>query len=832
MKYPSFLIATALLCAVASHVHAQAFLQERDSFKLTEWRFNKGDINGADAGAPIDESRWAEVKVPHTWNDRDVLSEGEHYYQGTGWYRTSFTTNGDIENRRWFIRFEGASSTAEVYLNNVHLGTHKGGYSAFCYELTPCLNDDGKNYLSVKVNNENNRDVAPSNTSLYPIFGGIYRPVTVFSTPESCVYPLDYASSGIYVHPVHVTKENALLDVELLLSRKHVPSPKNNVSEIKTADGKDGLEGRYYANNNFAGPAAHIRNDSGIEFDYKLGAPFDDFENDGFSAIWTGKFTPANTGRYRFYLSSDDGSRLTIDDKLLIDNWGQHPAGDITGDIDLEAGKSLPIKVEYYEDGGDASISLRWALLPDAAVPVVATLLVELLDAEGSIVSSERRDVRLPDDTVNSERVQLSVETPTLWDGVRNPYLYTLRVSLNNQATGSCDIVEQPVGLRSFRVDTEEGLILNGEYYDLHGVSRHQESEGFGPALSDEQHRQDFEQMKELGCSGLRLAHYQQAELMYSLSDMAGMVVWAEIPNTPAYRTGNKAYIDNTRQQLTELIKQNYNHPSILFWGMYNEIPIPVEDLEALNDIAHTLDPSRLTTCADLSDPCERNGVTDLVGWNKYFGWYYGAFNDYAAWFANYRALFPHIPAGLSEYGAGGCVTQHEIPPRRPDAWNGKFYPEEYQSFYHEEVWRGIKDRHDIWCKFIWNMYDFSWTGVHRGDRPYINQKGLVTHDRKTRKDSFYFYKANWSSEAVLHICSKRFSTRHEAETPVIVYSNLDSVELFLNGKRIGEARTPDDIHRIEWSGVTLQAGRNQVGIVGRKDGLTYTDSCVWEYQP
>jgi beta-galactosidase len=331
----------------------------------------------------------------------------------------------------------------------------------------------------------------------------------------------------------------------------------------------------------------------------------------------------------------------------------------------------------------------------------------------------------------------------------------------------------------------------------------------------------------ELGATGVRLAHYQQADKMYSLCDENGLVVWAEIPNTPIYR-GTPDYLENCKEQLTELIKQNINHPSILFWGLYNEIDIPAQDLKVLHDTAKRLDPHRLTTQADNSQPGERHTVTDIAAWNWYYGWYYGEFGDYGPWFDRLHRDHPSLISGLSEYGAGGCVSQQQEDPVRPDANNGRFFPEQYQRLYHEKVWSEIKDRKDIWCKFIWNLADFSWTTVHRGDRDFINHKGLITHDRKIKKDAFYFYKANWSQEPVLYLLSRRNTERAKNPVSVEVYTNLDEVTLFVNGNLVSKKKMESDIHKIRWDQIPLVPGRNRIDVIGNRKDKTYTDSCEW----
>jgi beta-galactosidase len=419
------------------------------------------------------------------------------------------------------------------------------------------------------------------------------------------------------------------------------------------------------------------------------------------------------------------------------------------------------------------------------------------------------------------------LDRPHLWNAKADPYLYTLNVRLEDVQGNVLDEVEQPFGLRFYRVDRDSGLVLNGRAYPLYGVCRHQEWEGLGPALSNKHHEKDVGFILELGATGVRLAHYQQADKMYSLCDENGLVVWAEIPNTPAYRN-HPDYLQNCKEQLTELIKQNLNHPSILFWGLYNEVDIPTADLKILHETAKRLDPYRLTTQADYSQVSERHLITDVAAWNWYYGWYYGQFGEYAPWFDRAHKNYPTLMAGLSEYGAGGCISQQQENPARPDASNGRFFPEQYQRLYHERVWSEIKNRKDLWCKFVWNLADFSWTNVRRGDRDFINHKGLITHDHKTKKDAFYFYKANWSDEPVLYLLSRRNTERTEKLVTVEVYTNLDEVELYVNGIFISRKKMESDIHKIHWDNVPLVPGRNRIDVIGHQENKTFTDACEW----
>ena len=381
----------------------------------------------------------------------------------------------------------------------------------------------------------------------------------------------------------------------------------------------------------------------------------------------------------------------------------------------------------------------------------------------------------------------VTLEHPRLWDGVRNPYLYTcaVRLVLNGEVQ---DEVKQRFGVRSFSVDPKQGFFLNGRPYPLHGVSRHQDRKGLGNAITREMHDEDMQLIKELGANTIRLAHYQHDQYFYDLCDEAGMVVWAEIPYISEHMPNGR---ENTISQMKELIVQNYNHACIVCWGVSNEITISTKDKRdmldnhrVLNDLCHEMDKTRLTTlaCYAMCGPFNPVAhITDLVSWNLYLGWYVpGLFlND--LWMDFFHLCYPNRALGFSEYGAEGMPNLHSSHPRRGD------HTEEYQAIYHEYMLRCF-DRHKwLWATHVWNMYDFAADARDQGGEPGMNHKGLVTFDRKTKKDSFYIYKAWWSDEPFVHICSKRYADRTENEIEVKVYSNQKQVSLYVNGEKLGE---------------------------------------------
>ena len=381
----------------------------------------------------------------------------------------------------------------------------------------------------------------------------------------------------------------------------------------------------------------------------------------------------------------------------------------------------------------------------------------------------------------------VTLEHPHLWDGVRDPYLYTcaVRLVLNGEVQ---DEVRQRFGVRSFSVDPKRGFFLNGRPYPLHGVSRHQDRKGLGNAITREMHDEDMQLIKELGANTIRLAHYQHDQYFYDLCDEAGMVVWAEIPYISEHMPNGR---ENTISQMKELIVQNYNHACIVCWGVSNEITISTKDNRdmrdnhhVLNDLCHEMDKTRLTTlaCYAMCGPFNPVAhITDLVSWNLYLGWYVpGLFlND--LWMDFFHLCYPNRALGFSEYGAEGMPNLHSNHPRRGD------HTEEYQAIYHEYMLRCF-DRHKwLWATHVWNMYDFAADARDQGGEPGMNHKGLVTFDRKTKKDSFYIYKAWWSDEPFVHICSKRYADRTENEIEVKVYSNQKQVSLYVNGEKLSE---------------------------------------------
>ena len=387
-------------------------------------------------------------------------------------------------------------------------------------------------------------------------------------------------------------------------------------------------------------------------------------------------------------------------------------------------------------------------------------------------------------------KVTLNIENVRRWHGRKDPYLYTCEVTLNENDT-VIDNVSTRFGCRTFRIDPNEGFFLNDESYPLRGVSRHQDRWEKGNALSKEDHKEDMELIYEMGANTIRLAHYQHDQYFYDLCDEYGMVIWAEIPYISKHMPTGR---ENTISQMKELVAQNYNHPSIVVWGLSNEIsmqgstPDLLENHNILNDLCHEMDPTRLTTVACVSptpidDPYIK--IPDVISYNHYFGWYGGDTSMNGPWFDNFHKVNPTIPVGCSEYGCE-ALNWHTSHPTQGD------YTEEYQAYYHEELIKQLFTRKYIWSTHVWNMFDFGADARAEGGENGQNHKGLVTMDRKYKKDSFYAYKAWLSDDPFVHICGKRYVDRVEDTTKVTVYSNLPEVELFVNGVSLGKQTSPE----------------------------------------
>ena len=697
----------------------------------TSWTFKKGPFSTSTLDYnQLFEGKWQLVNLPHTWNANDMqtkeiksgsLGKNERFYTGDAYYRKSFVPETAWKGKRIFIRFEGVNTNTEVYVNNQPLptkegknditydntkrngnynfvGRHQGGYSAFVFELTSMLQFGKENEILVKVNNEATPQVIPVNHTLFPMYGGIYRPVELIVTDDIHIAVNDFAAKGIYITQKNVSK--------------------------KTAD---------------------------------------------------------------------------VAVKIKIDN---------------KSGKKQPIE-----------------------------LLTTVFEKDGSIKAKQSTQYTLLPQGRQTVTQQILVKSPHLWQGLDDPYLYKVvtQIKKNNQVI---DEVTAPLGLRKFELRTGEGFFLNDIKYPLYGVCRHQDRLGKGSALSNADHDEDLAIIKEMGATSIRLAHYQQSEYFYSKCDSMGLVIWAEIPFVNRVTTLED---NNAQQQLKELIRQNFNHPSIYIWGMHNEVYSPsaytVELTTKLNDLAKSEDPDRYTVSVSgynvIDHPVNNNA--DVQGINHYFGWYNGELedksdkeDDVASWakriseeFKDYRIIF-------SEYGAEAIPEdQAEEVGNFGNQWsNPSFFPEEYATKFHEVHWGVISKSPIFLGSYVWNTFDFATpiTALNVNPR---NYKGLVSFDRKLKKDGFYWYKANWSKEPVLYITQRRMINRGNEITPITVYSNRGEPTLIINGQTIKGAKIGQtNVHYI-FENVKLKLGKNTVEAkVIQKDGKVLTDTIEWNYDP
>ena len=646
------------------------------------WRFVRQDVDDAER-PDFNDANWESINLPHTWNNLDGQDGGTNYYRGVGWYRKHFKVDNAFAGRQLFLKFDGAFSATEVWLNGNKLGEHRGGFAAFIFDATAFIKAHGDNVLAVKVSNAFDPDIPPLSAD-FTFFGGLYRDVHLLATDSLQVSPLDFSSPGVYLKTTEVTPASARLEVTAVISN--------------------------------AAPSA-------------------------------------------------------------------------------------------------AAAEIR-AVVVDASNNVVAILTTPLTLAAA---------------TASNVVMNTTIAHPHLWDGVRDPYLYHVFVEVKRNGA-TVDAVEQPLGFRFFRVDPDKGFFLNGHPYDLHGTAFHQDGIDRGWAVGQEQREKNFALLQELGATALRLSHYEHADQAYDLADKDGIAVWTEIPLINNI-TESPAFYANAKQQLIELVHQRYNHPSVICWGIYNEItlhkgPETTNLVSQLAALAAQLDPTRPSTCAIAgSEDQPVNWYTKISALNKYLGWYGGKLSEFGPSLDRAHAHYPNRCIGVSEFGAGACIGQHYEEPYDTPPPKGKFHPEEYESAFHEVYWQALKQRPYIWCKFIWTLADFAADDRDEGEAPGRNDKGLVTYDRRVRKDAFYWYKANWTTNPMVYITGHHFTNRLADSFTAKVYANCDSVELKLNGVSQGTRSSTNCI--FTWP-VKLRKGANTVRAIGKKGTLAVTDSLTW----
>jgi beta-galactosidase len=606
--------------------------------------------------------------------------------------------------------------------------------------------------------------------------------------------------------------------------------------------------------------------------------------------VWlNGRYLGKHAGafsRFRFDASS---SIKTAGENVLVvkaDNSRPQPAAatqdviPLSGDFFMFGGiyrsvsliVTRPVHVDLLDFGGPglyaraldsdatgATVQFSGRVANDLKKPRQIKVQFAIEDADGTVVASTFLKSTAAAG-VTAIPARLRVEHPRLWEGIKSPYLYRSVMTILSDTGTILDRVTQPLGFRTVKFDADRGLFLNGEHLFLRGVSMHQDRPVKGWAISLADQRQDFDLLQDLGANAVRLAHYQHDEYSYELADSRGIVAWAEIPlvDKVSYdgSAAGAALTANARQQLTELVRQNYNHPSIVVWSLGNEIDLaatqvkgpsrPTVLLKSLNELAKREDPSRATTLADC---CESRvpqaggaqgggaqggdfrepvvGIADTVGYNRYFGWYYGQFSDFGAMLDEAHARHPGVPISISEFGAGAALTQHtddaEGGPINP---HGRPHPEEYQNWYHEKSWAVLEPRKYLWGAFIWNLFDFASDSRQEGDLTDINEKGLVSYDRQIRKDAYYFYRANWSAQPTLRLVGRRYVDRAYAVTDVKAYSNASQVRLYLNGNEIGLVPCPGGV--CVWPAVRLSEGANELTATAQLDGVAIADSLHW----
>lgn len=661
----------------------QTILAQRSQYLLDkEWKFRFSH--------QVEKNTPQPISLPHTWNAQDALVGKIDYKRGIGNYERTLHIRPEWKGKRLFLRFDGVNNVADVFLNGKNIGEHRGGYSAFIFEITDKVNYGADNRLWVRVNNAEQFDVLPL-VGDFNFYGGIYRDVTLLVTEPACISPLDHASPGVYLTQKSVSHQEAQVDARILLSSKEV------------------------------------------------------------------------NGEATVRLSVKDGNHVVAESKKTV------------------------------------------------------------------VLSDGNSEVNLP----------IVVKQPHLWNGRQDPFCYQAEVTLEQNGR-VIDRVAQPLGLRYYRIDPNEGFFLNGKHLTLQGVCRHQDRAEVGNALRRKHHEEDMDLMLEMGVNAIRLAHYQQDEYMYQLADRAGLLVWAEIPFVGPGGYADKGFIDlpalkeNGRQQLVELIRQNYNHPSIVCWGLFNELkeegdnPIPY--IRELNQLAHQEDATRPTTSASNQDG-SLNFLTDLIAWNRYDGWYGNTPRTLADFLDATHRNHPELRIGISEYGAGASIYHQQDTLKQP-APAGYWHPENWQTYYHIENWKIIHERPFVWGSFVWNMFDFGAAHRHEGDRPGINDKGLVTFDRKVRKDAYYFYKANWNhATPTLHLAGKRNTRRTKALQDFMVFTNQPQAELFVNGISIGKQQ-PDAYGVVCWKNVQLQPGSNSVEVRAGQRKKILHDTVELNYIP
>ena len=558
----------------------------------------------------------------------------------------------------------------------------------------------------------------------------------------------------------------------------------------------NGIDGQDGGNDYYRGTCYYAKNISSEMFgEGKVHYLQFDGVNSSATVYWNGKEMVTHHGGYstfRVKLEEISNDNLLV---IAVDNSANDFVYPQNADFTFYGGIYRDVKLVSVEENhfdldfwGAPGIKVTPILKDTGAEVSVETYVtgkgevwISIYDTDGQLVD----EVKATTDG-NTASANFIVENVHLWNAIKDPYLYTAKAVLMVEGE-KADEVSTRFGCRSFEFDPEKGFILNGNPYPLRGVSRHQDWPEIGNALTLEHHKTDIGFILEMGANTIRLAHYQHSQDFYDLCDEAGLVLWAEIPYISQHMPNG---LDNTVTQMKELIYQNYNHPAIVTWGLSNEItmggakdPSLLKNHHILNDLVHELDQTRKTTMAVVT-MCDMDEeivhISDIVSYNHYFGWYGGNVNMYGPWFDSFHKKYPNTAIGISEYGCE-ALNWHSSNPEQGD------YTEEYQAYYHEELIKMISERPYLWATHVWNMYDFAADARAEGGENGMNHKGLMTFDRKYKKDAFFAYKAWLSDEPFVHICGKRYVDRVEEVTKVTVYTNQPEVELFANGESVGK---------------------------------------------
>jgi beta-galactosidase len=546
--------------------------------------------------------------------------------------------------------------------------------------------------------------------------------------------------------------------------------------------------------------------------------------------------------------------------RVKVDNSHQDDVPPLSGDFNMDGGIYRPVHLIVTNEPcisplnmGSPGVYLTTKSLTDASATVeVKTLVsnwetgvpmtaepthnlqvkIDVTNPDGTVVTTNTQEGTVPVGQTGTMISTITIPSPHRWNGRKDPYLYTATISLlaGNQVV---DSIQQPLGLRTVAITEDKGFLLNGQPYPIYGVDKHQDWGNQGWATLPANYDEDAQLILDMGVTAIRLAHYPQSDYFHNLADHNGLLLWNEVSlvngihDTPAFAA-------NAEQQLRELILQRYNHPSAVFWGLFNELdndkgPLPEPLLTHLKSVVQELDQSRLIVAASDHYNKPYNKIPDYISFNQYPGWY-GKYGTLQGGFEKaYKEIGHRI--GMSEYGAGSNAAQHEEGPLVQPAPKGPFHPQEWQTHVHETDWAFLKDNPEVWGTFLWVMFDFQSSSRNEGGQPRLNDKGMVTEDRKTKKDAYYFYQANWSNVPMVRIASHGMTPRRLGTTGVQVFSNCNSVELFVNGKSLGKV-SPDKVNVFRWENVALQSGGNDIKAVATNASGTVTDTCQWVLDP